>query len=261
MDKKAIILGVDGMRPDALLRSHSPNIDSLADKGLYSWKARTEVITVSGSAWTSLLTGVHTDKHQVIKNDFSQRNFKYRSLFSIAKQHYPELKFVAHSNWNPIIKEIFEENILDTSSSGSDEEVTENLIRDIQGSKGDLYFLQLDDIDGAGHKFGYSPDSKGYRDSIEKVDTLIGKILDAIEQGGKGSNWMICLVSDHGGFGTSHGGQTEGERNIALIVSSNDLPRLGAINRETVEIVDIVPTIAAFLEIPPDSEWDGKSLI
>jgi predicted AlkP superfamily pyrophosphatase or phosphodiesterase len=181
---------------------------SLLKNGIYSWEAKTEIQTISGPAWTALLVGVHSDKSNVFGNDFKPRNMDFKSIFYLIKQWNPKKKCVAHSNWKPIITKIAEKKTLDRKSSGSDKKMAQNLIKDITRDKGDLYFIQLDEIDGAGHSHTYSPDSKKYLAVIEQSDKYIGDILKAVENRPNDEDWLICLVSDHGGNGKGHGKPT-----------------------------------------------------
>jgi predicted AlkP superfamily pyrophosphatase or phosphodiesterase len=208
MKKKVLIIGLDGCRADAYQKAKTPNLDALANNGAYSWNAQTELHTISGPAWTSLLTGVHDDKHNVFDNDFKPRNFIYKTIFALIKETNPQIRCVGHSHWKPIITEIFEKKILDHSSSGSDRKMAYRIAQDIK----------------------------------------------------KDEEWLICVVSDHGGDGTSHGMPTTGCLTIIFIVSGAMVVQKGeipGIEDEAPSIVDMVPTIAKFFGLPPKSEWDG----
>ena len=37
----AIMIGLDGARPEALQKAKTPTIDSMIQEGMYSWKAKT----------------------------------------------------------------------------------------------------------------------------------------------------------------------------------------------------------------------------
>ncbi|MBD3353365.1 MAG: sulfatase-like hydrolase/transferase [Candidatus Lokiarchaeota archaeon] len=259
--KKVLVIGLDGCRPDALLAADTPNIDRIASNGIYSWNARTEFRTISGSAWTSLLTGVHMEKHNVFGNNFRPRDIKYKTLYYYLKEWWSELRIVAYSHWRPIITKIFEKGIMSKKGSGSDKKVTKKLIKSIKNDNGDLYFIQLDEIDGAGHKYSYGPDSKRYIECIEGRDAMVGDIINAVKQRKK-EDWLIIVVSDHGGTGHGHGKPTLDELKIVFIISNDALVEKGEIstdenNDEYVEIVDIVPTIAYFMGYNIRDEWDG----
>jgi predicted AlkP superfamily pyrophosphatase or phosphodiesterase len=57
-ERKVLVIGIDGCRPDALLNAKTPNIDQLWQNGAYSFKAKTDELSSSGICWTSMLTGV-----------------------------------------------------------------------------------------------------------------------------------------------------------------------------------------------------------
>ena len=263
MEKKVLIIGLDGARPDAVRAADTPNIDTLVRRGVVSWNAETEPLTSSGPAWTSLLTGVHTEKHDVRANDAIVDEKSCETFFRILKNRDPAIRCVAHSNWAPIITEIFEAGALDVSSSGGpDREITRHLVADIADGAGDLYFVQLDEVDGAGHDYGYSPRSQGYLRKIEEADHRIGEILDAVDARPRWEDWLLCLVSDHGGIGTGHGGSTPEEQTILFIVAGAAIARKGEIPVSVCgppQIVDVVPTIAEFLGAQAEGHWDGRS--
>ncbi|MFX0098340.1 MAG: alkaline phosphatase family protein [Candidatus Hodarchaeota archaeon] len=265
MDKKILVIGLDGARADATRVANTPNIDKLVKNGRVSWHAQTELRSISGPAWTSLLTGVHMEKHMVDGNDNMRKKLRSPTIFKIAKEWNPSVITVAHSNWKPIVTKIIEEGTLDKSSGGeSDKKTTLRLVEDIKNGTGDFYFAQLDEIDAAGHKHVYSPDSKKYLKKIEEIDGYIGKIMETVACRPSEEDWLVCLVSDHGGSGRGHGGPTLGELTIIFIVSGDPVKEKGEIpgdEESSPRIVDIVPTIAEFLGIPAKKEWDGRSYL
>ena len=258
--KKAIILGLDGMRPDMLAAARAPRIKALADGGAFSWDALTESVTSSGSAWTSLLTGVHTARHRVLWSDSTWREWSFESFFMRAKRCVPDIRTVAHCNWAPIIEEIFEREALDVRSIGSDDEVTARISADVRSGSGDLHFIQLDDVDAAGHSHGY--DSPEYRMSIEKIDGQVGEVLDAVDSRPGDEDWMVCVISDHGGSGTDHGRPSPEEMTIAFVLSSGPLKGRGKLDSAggpVPRIVDTAPTVCGHMGITPSEAWQGRS--
>jgi len=268
--KKVLIIGLDGCRADAWQAASTPNLDKLSENGIFSTDAMTEIDTVSGACWTSLLKGVHREKHGVQGNDFSGMDPQYETLFKIIKTQIPTIKCVGNSNWKPILTKIFEKGVLNKSKSGKDAIMAWRTKKDIQKNKGDLYFVQLDDCDHAGHKYIYSIESDKYMNQVEETDKLVGKIMTAVHERPKKENWLVCVVSDHGGRKKSHGGPTYGELNIVFIISGDSVENKGKIPYDESQdedgtmmpkIVDIVPTIADFLDIPNKEYWDGKSRV
>ena len=66
-----LVIGVDGLRPDALAAASTPTFDALISNGTYSSNATTSDLTFSGPGWSDLLHGVHRDRHGVATNGTS----------------------------------------------------------------------------------------------------------------------------------------------------------------------------------------------
>jgi predicted AlkP superfamily pyrophosphatase or phosphodiesterase len=266
--KKVLILGLDGLRADAWQAANTPNLDKLSENGVYSTDAMTEIDTVSGACWTALLKGVHCHRHGVVGNNFSGIKSEFETIFKIAKDYNSKYKCVANSNWKPIIKKIFEKGVLDKSKSSNDKTMAWRTAKDIEKDRGDLYFVQLDDCDHAGHSHEYRTDSPKYMEQVETTDGLVGKIMESVYSRLNDEDWLICVVSDHGGNGKSHGGPTYGELNIVFIVSGDSVKNKGLFDYDEdadeegtlmPKIIDMVPTIAEFLSIPKKDYWDGEN--
>src|SRR5207247_7827010 len=102
MKKKALIIGIDGCRPDALLAAKAPNLHTLIKNGAFSDKAQTGDMTASGSGWGSLLTGVWREKHGVRGNDFKLSNFtEYPHVLARLKTARPDSFVALFVRWEP----------------------------------------------------------------------------------------------------------------------------------------------------------------
>src|SRR3989338_11062228 len=99
---KVLLIGVDGLRPDALLQAATPNIDSLIAEGAYSVEARTGLHTLSGPGWSNILTGVWENKHGVKDNLFKEANYaQYPTIFTRIENFKPSSNtdVVASLDW------------------------------------------------------------------------------------------------------------------------------------------------------------------
>lgn len=226
---KVIILGIDGCRPDALMAANTPNIDQLTLNATYSMDALNDGITISGPSWSSILTGVWENKHRVYDNSFNGSNFsQYPHFFKYIKEYNPNLHTVSICQWAPINDQIAKEHadiIINTRNGTS--YVEEAVVEYLKSKNPDAIFVQFDDVDGAGHAYGYSKDSEKYLESIEIVDKAIGNIYSVIKQRKEfnDENWLIIITTDHGGINFGHGGNTFEERNIFLICSGDWIPK------------------------------------
>ena len=67
----ALVIGLDGVVPEALMNADTPVLDALIANGMYSMEAMTQVtgITESVPGWASILTGVESLEHYWFRND------------------------------------------------------------------------------------------------------------------------------------------------------------------------------------------------
>lgn len=68
-NSRVLIIGIDGVRSDALISAETPNIDNLIAGGFYSPNCLNDDITISGTGWSNILCGVRSDKHLVEGNE------------------------------------------------------------------------------------------------------------------------------------------------------------------------------------------------
>ncbi|MGQ1788178.1 LamG-like jellyroll fold domain-containing protein [Saccharicrinis sp. GN24d3] len=223
--KKVLIIGIDGCRPDALQIASTPNIDALVDNSTYSMDALTTPPTWSATGWSSILTGVYVEKHQVYENTFAGANFAtYPDLFKFIEEANPSLQTSSMVVWDPINTQIvghadFEQNF------ETDAEMTSTVSEYIMDNDVSTLFIHFDDVDHAGHAYGFNPESNPYIGAIKTTDVLVGNIVASIRNRPTYSeeDWLIILVTDHGGIGNNHGGTSLDERNIFLIASGNSI--------------------------------------
>lgn len=220
---KVLILGVDGVRTDALQAANTPHLDSLLTTSVYSYDALTEAPTWSGVGWSGMLTGVWRNKHGVTDNTFIGANFfNYPHFLQRVEAYDPSLHTVSISHWSPI--NIFIVNLTPVdvvSSPSSDSLVADEAIAALTNSDPDVIFLHFDDVDHNGHGYGFSPNIPEYISSIEGVDRHVGRVLDALTSRPNFANedWLILGSTDHGGLQLNHGGATLVERNIFYFAS------------------------------------------
>ena len=226
--RRALVIGVDGLDGEEFDSAHTPNIEQLQSGGIWTRDARIQHTgaTYSGPGWTSILTGVEVEKHNVTQNGgYDGRNTDYPSFLSVLRQ--AGFQTAAAIQWTDIF-DILETDALDASFGGNQQEVSEWLAAHIGSSDTDVHFVHLDDVDGAGHASGFFSGSSTYLAAIETVDTDIGVILDGILNGPNVVNeeWLIILTSDHGGdTAGTHGTVGLDYQIIPLIVAGAQLPK------------------------------------
>ena len=259
---KVLIIGVDGTRPDALLAAKAPHLKALAQSGAFSYKAQTEEITISGPSWSSMLTGVHYEKHGVRDNSFKGENYHdFPPIFCRIKQTNGKLQTASVVTWAPINYWIVSHcdygvtcpNDAATAAAGA------ALLRD---RNPDIAFIHFDEVDEAGHAKGYGSTFPSYIDAIETADTHVGTVLAALRARPTYAreDWLIIVSTDHGGQGRGHGPNTP-ECRTTFVILSGDSAAKGEITPAP-SIVDIPATALAHLgiDIKPDWKLDGHPI-
>ena len=227
VQKKVLIVGIDGCRSDALQVASTPNLNDLISNGIYSPDALNDDITISGPGWSAILCGVWSNKHLVTSNSFGSNDYaNYPPVFKYINDFNPNLHTVSICNWNPINDEIIQNHADFKLNVNSDIEVRDQAVSYLSLNDPDLMFLHFDDVDHAGHSYGFSPLTPEYISAIEGVDGYIFPIVQAIIQRPNYSNedWLILVTTDHGGLNFSHGGNSLQEQNVFVIASGNSIP-------------------------------------
>ena len=218
--KRVLIIGIDGVRSDALQSANTPNIDQLLAKSNYSYNALNDDITVSGPGWSAMLCGVWSDKHGVTNNGFSGSNYgQYPHIFKRIEDANPALNTVSISQWHPINNNILQGNADFIHNASSEVDVTIQAVDQLNNFDPHAMFLHYDEVDYAGHGSGFSPSNQTYLQAIESVDRQVGEVIRALTSRSTydQENWLILLSTDHGGLGSSHGGSSPEEETIFLI--------------------------------------------
>ncbi len=107
--RKVLMVGVDGLRPDALEVAETPHLDRLMATGSVTAQGRIlgdryrRNDTISGPGWSSILTGVWADKHGVHDNRFRGADYAtFPHFFHYLKAAQPDAVTISLVSWRPI---------------------------------------------------------------------------------------------------------------------------------------------------------------
>lgn len=253
---KVLIIGIDGCKPDCLLAANTPNLDNLWKEGAYTFNAKTDGISSSGICWTGMLTGVWHEKHKVISNEYKNPNIsEYPHFFRRVKEQKSELKLYSVVNWSPIHKILQEGDADIVNYLLTDEKVTKRVTHLLLNDNPDVMFVQLDDVDHAGHEYDYNPQSKKYLKAIEKADKQVGEMVDAIHKRATftDEDWLILVSTDHGGSNFGHGKDIP-EHTTIFYIANGPKVKKGEIP-EQVNVIDVAVTAMKYLGIKISDDW------
>lgn len=273
---KVLLIGIDGLRVDALKKANTPALDQLAASGSIRYQTRvisdqvTNSDTISGPGWTTYLTGTWADRHGVLDNSFKGRKSDQAPhLFRLAKQGNPDLVTASFLDWTPLNQHVTTDadvNVIVSPNAkmdeyvGGDETIAHMAAALLASRPIDIAFVYLGAVDETGHKHGFHPTVKPYMDQIETTDRHIQRLLEAIaarptyDQ----EDWLVVVGSDHGGEGTGHGGGRENSMvyHTAMIVSGDAaLPDSKTDETPSVSTTDIAAVALTHLGITLKPEW------
>lgn len=256
-----LVIGIDGVRGDAMEGSTLPNLRSLLAHAAASFHVSTQLTgpVVSGPGWTSIFTGVGPDRHRIIGNgNYDQRDRAWPTFFARAHEGLG-LRVAIASQWADIPFGIVESTAIDARATGNGRDVSNTMSRWLRESMFDVHFIHFDDVDHAGHTTGFSFTNPAYRAALEGVDTMVRPLFDAIVARPMIENerWLVVVCTDHGGSGTSHGARDHDNRDIPLFVAGPTVQP--ALPTGLVTQADVHPTVMRFLGVYPPVSWRLES--
>jgi len=270
LNRKVLVIGLDGVRSDAMQQNSSPFLHSLSitDDVYFTPSHGVELITYSGPNWSSILTGVHYEKHQVDDNSFENPNYSdYSTFFEYIEEVDTSINTASIVNWTPINTHILSA-VIDFSPqiSISDLEVFEqaqNILINADPLDADILFLHFDELDAAGHSYGFSLEVPEYVGTLNTLDGYVENIFNTIKAKRlSGEDWLFLVVSDHGGDGTGHGDASNPYINKTVFFAQH--PSIDFKHQYFSNQTDLAPTILDFLGISSpvfNCKTDGVSIL
>lgn len=224
--RKVLIIGIAGIRSDALQKANTPTIDKTIANGFYTYSSWHRGRTISAPAWSTIMCGVEYNKHKVEDNLYTGNDFANYPYFTTrAKSCAPNLFCTQIVQWAPMSDNItnhsLNKNIKVTYGAG-DQCVSAAQTQLINPNL-DVLFVCFDEADIVGHNTGFSPDNPEYIKALEKIDGHINSIFTALKNRANyaDEDWIILLTTDYGAIGTTHGTNTDQERTIWWIGTGN----------------------------------------
>ncbi len=242
--KKAIIIGYDGCRADALAlaQGNDSGIRKMLDNGAsinlsycggVNYPETNTQDTSTAPGWCSILTGELADKTGITGNGIT-KNMEYKTLFTSLTEEkiIDSASFVTswdghfstdNATYN-IEKKYCEDNNLNVKFNfcSSDTNSANTVIKDLKNEDcSDFIFAIYEGTDHAGHAFGFSTNNPIYQVGFRINDVLAYRTLVAIEEREtyETEDWLIIISADHGGFKTGHGGPSIQERMTFIVTN------------------------------------------
>ena len=202
IESSVVLLLIDGLRPDALLEAHCPNLDDLHLRAAYTLCASSVMPSITLPCLVSVFHSAPPTRHRVTTNDWGPMAQPLPGLVDLV--HAAGLYTASVYNWEPLRDlsrpgslafSYFRDNLDDPDG---DQVIADEAARLIAGDRPDFMFVYFGTLDIAGHNHGWMSDE--YLAQLERVDGAAGTLLDALPD-----DVTVLLTSDHGGHDRSHG--------------------------------------------------------
>ena len=261
-----VVIGIDGLGAAALVKQTPPNIAALMKAGAWTLKARGVMPTVSSPNWASMIMGATPDRHGIDSNDWRFDKYaitsacraprgSFPTVFDLLKERAPKLHTAVIHDWQGFANLVDPASVRTMTHVKGSPATTDAVVAYLKTQKPDLLFIQLDDLDHAGHDKGWL--SEEYMKELVEIDAMVGRIVAAARASGPA---YIILTGDHGGQADKkHGHPADSDLIIPWILNGPAVPA----NREIKQVVsttDTAATIAALLGQPAHPCWTGGAI-
>lgn len=247
---------VDGMRPDSL--TGIVNAQKIMSRSAYTLNAETVSPSVTLPCHISLFHSVTPQRHGTTTNTYMPQVRPVNGLCEVLRQ--ADKHSAIFYNWEEI-RDVSRPNSLTHSCfyagrrlgyKEAGELLTDELIRYLKEYETDFTFLYLGYTDMAGHQHGWM--TPEYMEAIQSSWNNIEKIMNEL-----GDEYTYIITADHGGHDRTHGTEMPEDMLIPVIINGKDFPAGTAF--ESINIVDLAPTVTKLLGVAPDEDWEGKSML
>lgn len=268
--KRIVMISLDGISVAGFKQAKTPNLDALLAQGALSTSTRVVMPSVTLPNWTSILTGSGPEQHGVVNNGWEINKFVlpavttdadgyYPSVFTLAKEHIPNVKTAFYYNWINLFYPHNKKNFDEVSYLENDDYVEnyDKAFNFIEKNKKDptLVFLYSVHTDHAGHGFSWM--SPEYIKSIEEADVHIGEFLQKMKDAGLYDDTIFFFLSDHGGINKGHGGVTVDEMLVPWGIVGPGIKK-GYTITEPNNTVNTASTILRLFGIKQPAAWVGQ---
>lgn len=203
----AVVVTIDGLRPDAIAAAPAPAIQSLMARGRVALDARAVERPETLPSHMTMVTGLPTSRHGITWNDARPASYGRPTVFTRAHEaglstalFYGKPKL---SLLGPGATERFGPPDADHAAPYDPAGIAARFAQVFAAKTPGLAFVHLRQPDLAGHRYGWM--SPEYLAALRESDAALEEILAAIAASPAAASTAILLTTDHGGMGLTHG--------------------------------------------------------
>lgn len=257
MEKKVILISIDGMRSDGLKNCGNLYLSELEKNCSYTYNASSMKPSVTFPCHFSMTHSVTPERHGILTNTYVPQVRPVTGIFEkIRDAGGVSAMFYG---WEPL-RDIASPGALKFATyinaymqESGDTVLTDAAEKLIREHRPDFVFLYMVETDEkGGHDHGWMSAEYLRRisiaiDNVKRMITLFGE------------EYTVIIMADHGGHDRSHGTELPEDMTIPLFLHGKDF--VPGENIVGASLLDIAPTIAAVMGVGSDPDWEGKSLV
>lgn len=258
---KTLLVIIDGLRSDALERAHVPTLDYLFAQGSSCLAVKTVNPSITLPCHFSIFTSLAPYSHGVLTNTaLPDTSALGQSLLCHIKNAGGTVS--SFYSWdhlrNLVLPGIMDYVFFQRLTCEKDLILLANAASAcILTRKPDFCFIYFEWTDLVGHESGWMSDE--YLKALEITDQALSKIVDTIHSIPEQQAYSLVIASDHGGKEKHHTADLPEITNVPFIAWGSNI-RKGYRITIDMDLLDIAPTLAGILNIPPHFAWEGKEI-
>ncbi len=262
-----ILIGSDGFGAYAFQQARVPHLRAMMQQGSWTLHARTVLPSSSAPNWASMVMGAGPELHGYTtwgskKPDLPARVLDeygmFPTIYSLLRQAKPQSEIGVIYEWEGIGYLFPKAAVNKDLNCDGDVATAAAACAYIKSKKPAFLFVHLHDVDSVGHKVGHG--TPEYYAAVERTDTHIGEILQAVEDAGIAQNTVVIFTADHGGINKGHGSISMNEMEIPWIVKGPGILQNHEV-KNSVMTFDTAATIARLFGLTPPQVWIGRAVM
>ncbi len=269
--KHVVLIALDGWGAYSVPKAENiPHIRSLMEQGCYTLKKRSVLPSSSAINWASMFNGAGTEIHGYtewgsrtpeIPSAVVNERGVFPTIYSLLHEQEPQAETGCLFEWEGIKYLVDSAAVGHCAQAFRYESQPDELCRMAEAYivKEQPAFVAVcfDQLDHTGHADGH--DTPAYYETLERLDSYVGRIIEATRRAGIYDDTIFMLTSDHGGTGKTHGGKSLAEMEIPFVIAGKNV-RQGGPFKEMMMQYDTAATIAYIFGLETPQAWIGRPM-
>jgi hypothetical protein len=260
INKKVIVIVIDGMRKERFEEANTPFLDYLRKNGTDYTRMETVYPARTVVCFSSMFSGTYPFEHGIKSNMVWKQGIKVESVFDTLRKVGKKGSLLAVAHLVDSFGKDVETFTAVMHNNVVDRKIIDRAKNIMEEQDPDLQIVQLISTDQTGHSRGVLYNE--YIQKIEEADALVKEYFEWLKEKGKLENYTFIVCADHGqadGIG-GHGHLDEGERFVPFFMYGPSI-ETGKSVEEKHSLVSLASTISYLLGAPYPNHSRGPVLI